>query len=379
MGIKNDDQIYRKLQQYLDTLPIDHPETESGVEIRVLKHFFTPEEAEIALKLKIIPQEAKSLFRPFKKKNWTLDEFSEKLLTMAKKGSINWQKSDTGINLYGIIPLVIGSYDFQIDKLTKEFAQDFDQYCDEGFVSSMLENGIMQVRTIPIEKSITIEHNISNFDDIKSLIDNIKTTIYVSPCICRQSKEIQGKGCNHPKETCFTFGQGTRTLLDQGREVSKEETLDILQKAQEMGMVLCPSNTQKPVMICCCCACSCMVLGNLKKFENPAQYINSNYFVEVNEDLCNGCGNCVSICPMNANILTKNGLLSEVNLGNCIGCGVCVPNCPENARRLVKKQQEWIPPKNFIEMYQVIANRKQELIEKRKINKDYGVIKKITD
>ena len=79
MGIKNDDQIYRKLQQYLDTLPIDHPETESGVEIRVLKHFFTPEEAEIALKLKVIPQEAKSLFRPFKKKNWTLDEFSEKL------------------------------------------------------------------------------------------------------------------------------------------------------------------------------------------------------------------------------------------------------------------------------------------------------------
>ncbi|MBA7589378.1 hypothetical protein ES708_31463 [subsurface metagenome] len=67
MSAKNDDIVYRKLQRYLDSLPIDYPETESGVEIRILKSLFTPQEAEIALKLKLIPQEAKALFRPFKK------------------------------------------------------------------------------------------------------------------------------------------------------------------------------------------------------------------------------------------------------------------------------------------------------------------------
>ena len=41
--------VYRKLQKYLDRMPISYPETESGVEIRILKHLFTPEEAEIAL------------------------------------------------------------------------------------------------------------------------------------------------------------------------------------------------------------------------------------------------------------------------------------------------------------------------------------------
>jgi len=51
---KNNGDVYRKLQQYLDTLPIDYPETESGVEIRILKHLFTPQEAEIALRLKVI-------------------------------------------------------------------------------------------------------------------------------------------------------------------------------------------------------------------------------------------------------------------------------------------------------------------------------------
>ncbi|GAG86549.1 unnamed protein product, partial [marine sediment metagenome] len=46
MSAINDDIVYRKLQRYLDSLPVDYPETESGVEIKILKHFFTPQEAE---------------------------------------------------------------------------------------------------------------------------------------------------------------------------------------------------------------------------------------------------------------------------------------------------------------------------------------------
>ncbi len=61
MNSKNEDDIYRKLQIYLDSLPIDYPETESGVELRILKHQFTPQEAEIVLNLKIIPQESVSI------------------------------------------------------------------------------------------------------------------------------------------------------------------------------------------------------------------------------------------------------------------------------------------------------------------------------
>ena len=373
---KNNGDVYIKLQQYLDTLPIDYPETESGVEIRILKHLFTPQEAEIALRLKVIPQEAKKLFRPFKKNGWTLEQFSNKLLTLAKKGSINWIKSKEGINYFGIVPLAIGFIDFQIDKLTKEFAEDFDQYCDEGFISKMLENGIIQLRTIPIEKSIPIEYNISNYDEITSLLDNVHTTFFLSPCICRQSKEIQGKGCNHPKETCLSFGRGSRVNLNQGREVTREEALEVLRTAQELGMVICPTNSQKPSMICCCCGCSCMVLENLKKYENPAQYINSNYYISIHEDKCKGCGDCVSSCHTNANKINTNGV-SEVNLGYCIGCGVCIPRCPENARRLVKKKEESIPPKSFIDMYQAISKSKALLKEKRKEDKNFGKVRKI--
>ncbi|MFX0020803.1 MAG: ATP-binding protein [Candidatus Hermodarchaeota archaeon] len=365
MNSESEELNYRKLQQYLDSLPVDYPETESGVEIRILKHLFTPQEAEIALNLKIIPQEPRAMFRPFKKKGWTLEQFSDALLTMAKKGSINWIRRRDGTNYYSIAFLMVGFYDYQIDMLTKDFSQDVDQYMDEGFVPAMLENGILQVRTIPIEKSINLEYNVSNFDEIKTIIANTEKTLYLCPCICRQSKEVQGEGCNHPIETCISIGVNPRIFLEQGREITKEEALEILQMTQDKGMVLCPSNAQKPFMICSCCGCSCIVLSNLKKYANPAQYIKSNFFVEVDKDICSGCAECIASCHMDANKINDDGI-SEVNLGYCIGCGVCIPTCPENARKLIKKKLESIPPENFAELYQAIAKRKATLQEKRR-------------
>ena len=373
LNAKNKDDVYIRLQKYLDSLPIDYPETESGVEIRILKHLFTPQEAEIALKLKIIPQEAKALFRPFKKKGWTLEQFSEALLVLAKKGSINWLKKRDGTNLYSIAFLIAGFYDYQIDKLSKEFAKDFDQYMDEGFMSAMVENNILQMRTIPVEKSVSLEHNVSNFDEIKTIIENIDRTIYLSPCICRQNKEVQGSGCDHPIETCITIGPNPRIYLEQGRIITKEEALEVLEMAQDKGLVICPSNAEKPFMICSCCGCSCVFLANLKKYANPVQYINSNYFIEVNEDLCSGCTECVTSCHMEANKINEKGI-SKVNLGYCIGCGVCVPTCPEKARSLIQKEKESIPPENLTELYQTIAKRKAILKEKRKTDKNYGRI-----
>ncbi|GAG37726.1 unnamed protein product, partial [marine sediment metagenome] len=74
--------------------------------------------------------------------------------------------------------------------------------------------------------------------------------------------------------------------------------------------------------------------------------------------------------------INENGI-SEANLGYCIGCGVCVPKCPKNARTLMKKEKETTPPKNFTELYQTIAKRKGELKEKRKIDKEYGKVRRI--
>ena len=52
-----------------------------------------------------------------------------------------------------------------------------------------------------------------------------------------------------------------------------------------------------------------------------------------NEDLCSGCGVCVSICPYKAIELIKDekGTHSHVNEALCKGCGACCNACPAGA------------------------------------------------
>ena len=49
---------YKVLARKLDEMPQGYPPTESGVELRILKKLYTPEEAELAVKLKPAPETA---------------------------------------------------------------------------------------------------------------------------------------------------------------------------------------------------------------------------------------------------------------------------------------------------------------------------------
>jgi heterodisulfide reductase subunit A len=46
-------------------------------------------------------------------------------------------------------------------------------------------------------------------------------------------------------------------------------------------------------------------------------------------EICNGCGECVKICPVNA-ITMQNGK-AKVDPFQCTGCGACIPICPQEA------------------------------------------------
>jgi Fe-S-cluster-containing hydrogenase component 2 len=47
-----------------------------------------------------------------------------------------------------------------------------------------------------------------------------------------------------------------------------------------------------------------------------------------------------------------------VNLDRCIGCGNCVVLCPENANSLQKKEQEMVPPDNKEAYYKTLLSHK---------------------
>ena len=58
--------------------------------------------------------------------------------------------------------------------------------------------------------------------------------------------------------------------------------------------------------------------------------------IEVNEDLCSGCGVCVGVCPYEASKVetSEKGLKSVIDELKCKRCGVCVSACPSGARTI---------------------------------------------
>jgi len=55
--------------------------------------------------------------------------------------------------------------------------------------------------------------------------------------------------------------------------------------------------------------------------------------IEVNEDLCSGCGICVAVCPYDAARLEKSdtGLVAVIDELKCKRCGLCASGCPSGA------------------------------------------------
>ena len=54
-----------------------------------------------------------------------------------------------------------------------------------------------------------------------------------------------------------------------------------------------------------------------------------NIKAKIDKAKCTGCGDCVSVCPVDA-IEIVDGK-AEVDEPKCIGCAICVNKCPEGA------------------------------------------------
>lgn len=372
---ENDDlEVYLELRQHLDNLPIGYPSTESGIEIKILKHLFTPEEAKIALKLRLTPEPLKKIFRRVKRTGISIEELEQILYHMYKKGSIvhaTVVDENGETKYYAITFLAVGMYEYQLDRLNKEFVQDFEQYIEEAFMDEFMRTKINQLRTIPVRQSISSEHSISTYDNLRDILEDESITkglIAIMDCVCRKSKDILGEPCklSDIREACMTLGRGAQISLDKGwsRQISKEEALELLDKFEEAGFIVQPDNTQIPFFICNCCGCCCELTTHIKRFDKPVEYVASNYYANVEPDICTGCEVCVNRCLMDA--ITIIDQISSINRDRCIGCGLCVSTCPVEAITLFQKEEETEPPIDRADLYTRITNKKAELARQEK-------------
>lgn len=357
-----DADIYRKLQETLDTLPIGFPATKSGIDLKLLTHFFTPEEAKIGSYLKWDLQSVDQIYETAKELNLSQQELETKLDILAKKGSIRFAIRD-GNKKYAADILAVGMYEAKVNNLSLEFINDINQYEDEGFNIAFIGARFPQMRTVPVEKSLTPEHHLPTYEEVAKIIEDIEGPIAIFNCICRQNHDLRGDPCKQTslRENCMAFGHDIQFSIDigRGREITKNEALDILRKNQEDGLILQAGNSLKPNFICSCCGCCCGVLRGLSELPRPVDFFHTNYYAEVDSELCIGCGTCVERCQMNAIKLKNN--IAKVITKRCVGCGNCAAVCPEEVMELKRKKKEIVPPKDSEELYNEILKRKQQI------------------
>ncbi|MEN8229464.1 MAG: 4Fe-4S binding protein [Bacteroidota bacterium] len=371
--------IYRQLQRHLDHMPVPFPETKSGVEISLLKQLFDEEEANIALKLSAIPETIDKIHGRFKYGEITKELLTSKLKGLFDKGAINSVMDPKGGPKYGKAPLAVGIFEFQVDRITKELAEDFYKYEDEGFADALIKDTTMQLRTIPVNVKIDPEFKVGTYDNARAMIHNSPGPFAVMNCICRQAKEKMGEPCKQTDimETCFSLGKTATFMMDKGvaRELTRDEISGLISRAEQEGMVLQPENTREPGFICCCCGCCCALLSAAKKYPNPTGFLQTNFYAKIDIEKCTACGECMKLCQMDALVSVNNH--TEVLRNRCIGCGVCLNACTFEAISLLKTEKEAVPPKDSKEMYKKMMLERYGLLGSLKIMGKAALGKKI--
>jgi len=329
-------EVYTQLAKKLDDLPNGYPATESGVELKILRKIFTPEEAEMTLKMRPMPETVEAIAERLDK---PVDEMQGILDDMVGKGQIGSFKM-AGQHVYLLLPFVVGIYELQLHRLDKEFVELFDEYLP-ALAGSLGNHKPHMARIVPVSTEIKQDLHVHRYEDVRRMIEEAKS-FQVTDCICRKERALQGKGCDHSLEVCLFMSNEENAYKEEylrGRVISKEEALKVIESAEEEGLIHCTYNVERgQIFVCNCCACACAIIRSAKMFNAPYLLAKSHFTAAIDAESCSACGVCATErCPMDA-IVEKNGAY-DVLPERCIGCGACVSSCPTESITLNRKPE----------------------------------------
>ncbi len=326
------DTVYHKLRELFDTLPNGFPKTDDGIEIEILKKIYAEDEAEITLQLKINWETPEQIAE---RTGRDLDSLKSKLDEMLDKGQLGGVRLG-GFRLFRLMPFIIGVYEYQLNRMDKEFVDLTSKYLDTTGIPVMSATEPAMMRVIPIEKEIPGGGVVEPYQTLTHYIENAQAWA-VGDCICKKEKHMQGEGCDNPMEVCISIAP-VANFFDEyfwGRPITKQEAFDILEKCEEAGLVHSTNNFKDaPFIICNCCSCCCGVMKGLTKFGNNGALAQSDYYAVIDTDDCLSCGVCDERCHVKA--IDETDDVFSVN-DRCIGCGLCISTCPADSIKLLKR------------------------------------------
>lgn len=364
----SDREVYAGLIDHLRNWIFDLPE--SQLLLPMLEMRFTPEEAEFLSRFPHIPSTMEQLSGIY---GIPADELMAVMQAMMRKGFIYRVEGRTAVR-YSLPDSIFVFYRMpgwkgDEDALNRELAPLINRYYIDEMGADFMGYPTKGLRAIPIAHTVEDTKHITPYEDVMAFLEwQDYHSVSTCPCRHRHNLDPAFETCKHETENCLHFGRLGRYIVqnDMGREISPEETREILEAAAEAGLVHGISNTMEGMdTICNCCSCCCLMLEPVRLIP-PEQrgHQRSNYMLEMNHDTCKACGLCAKRCPMDAlELKDKEGVPKVDESGKklkardtkevvfqpnlCIGCGVCVYKCPTQSLSLVHRETEEDIPENM--------------------------------
>jgi ferredoxin len=352
---------YTELVDRLNRFPQGAPPSDTLY--KILQILFSEREAQLVALLPIKPFSAEKASQVWK---MNLTE-TRKVLDELSSRAILVDVERDGQTTYTLPPPMAGFFEFSMMRLRGDVDQKllselFYQYLnvEEDFIRELFVRGETQLGRVFVHEPVLSAENALHVLDYERASEVIQTASHrgVGVCYCRHKMSHMERNCDAPMEICMTFNGTAQSLTrhDYAREIDVKEGLDLLQQAYENNLVQFGENAREGVnFICNCCGCCCEAMIASRNFGllNPVH--TSNFLPVVDEADCNGCGKCVSVCPVEAMTLVSTNdahhpkmKKAKVDEDICLGCGVCVRVCSRDGLSLRARPQRVITPLNSV-------------------------------
>jgi ferredoxin len=368
--------VYQQLSDRLNRFPQGAPPTE--LLFKILALLFSEREAALVSQLPVKPFNSRKAAAI-----WKIDEAEARTVLdgLASRAVLLDMPTPGGDTIYVLPPPMAGFFEFSMMRVRDDIDQKllselFYEYItvEEDFMRALLLDGETPLGRVFVNEPAVEQTNaqlhagaslqILDYERASQVIDTAEH-MGISLCYCRHKKQHIEQACDKPLDICMTFHGTADALIRHGyaRRVDKVEGRDLLQKAYDLNLVQFGDNVRDGVaFICNCCGCCCEALIGLRKYGAEMPIHSSSYIPRIVMEVCNGCGKCVNICPVEAMTLVSandphkpNRRKAKLDEDVCLGCGVCVRVCPTKGILLKARPERVITPLNSTHRFVVMA------------------------
>ncbi|MCX5820225.1 MAG: 4Fe-4S dicluster domain-containing protein [Deltaproteobacteria bacterium] len=352
---------YPELVERLNRFPQGAPPSETLY--KILKLLFSEREAGLVAQLPIKPFTAAQASRIWKMDLTETRRVLDELAGRAILVDIELEGQST----YTLPPPMAGFFEFSLMRLRGDIDQKvlselLYQYLnvEEEFIRDLFVRGETQLGRVFVHEPVLSNENSLHVLDYERASEVIRTATHrgVGLCYCRHKMMHLGRSCEAPLDICMTLNNTAQSLTRHGyaRSVDVREGLDLLQRAYGQNLVQFGENVREHVnFICNCCGCCCEAMIAAREFGMLNPVHTSNFLPVVDEVQCNGCGQCVGACPVEAMTLVSANdahhpkmKKAKVQEDICLGCGVCVRTCTRKGMSLRVRPARVITPLNSV-------------------------------